>query len=230
MWHPGGFVPAGDGLTLMPDIFLSYSRDDQPTARLFAAGFERAGFSVWWDQTLRSGENYDQVTERALRDAKAVVVLWSRKSVDSRWVRAEATQADRNGTLVPVMIEPCNRPIMFELKHTAELAHWKGDPGDPAWRALLGDAAQFVTKETPGAAPALASRPIARRNIWHGTAITAIGIAVLLIACAGVWTTGAPMDGETCASRWAATISSAVRRMDFEPSAHQTNDPPAGLR
>ncbi len=68
----------------MPDIFLSYSREDQATARRFAEGFERAGFSVWWDQTLRSGEAYDQVTEKALKGAKAVVVLGSKRSVDSR--------------------------------------------------------------------------------------------------------------------------------------------------
>src|SRR5262249_30170317 len=42
--------------------------------------FEAEGFSVWWDATLRSGEAYDQVTEEALRTAKAVVVLWSQKS------------------------------------------------------------------------------------------------------------------------------------------------------
>lgn len=105
----------------MPDIFLSYSRDDQATARRFAEAFERAGFSVWWDATLRSGEAYDQVTEKALKEARAVVVLWSRKSVESRWVRAEATLAERNKALVPVMIEPCERPIMFELTHTADL-------------------------------------------------------------------------------------------------------------
>ena len=128
----------------MPDIFLSYSRDDQATARRFAEGFERAGFSVWWDATLRSGEAYDQVTEKALKEARAVVVLWSKKSVDSRWVRSEATLADRNKTLVPVMIEPCERPIMFELTQTAELAHWQGAADDKAWQALLSDVLRFV--------------------------------------------------------------------------------------
>lgn len=127
------------------DIFLSYSRDDQTTARLFAEGFERAGFSVWWDVTLKSGQDYDKVTEDALRGAKAVVVLWSKKSVESRWVRAEATEADGLGTLVPVMIEPCKRPIMFELKQSAELSHWKGDANDPAWQALINDVRGLVT-------------------------------------------------------------------------------------
>src|ERR1700684_3886535 len=128
----------------VPDIFFSYSRDDQATARLFAEGLEREGFTVWWDATLHSGEAYDQVTEKALREAKAVVVLWSRKSVDSRWVRAEATLADRNKTLVPVMIESCERPIIFELTHTADLSHWSGDPNDKAWQSCLSGVRRFV--------------------------------------------------------------------------------------
>jgi TIR domain len=72
----------------MTDIFLSYNRDDQAVARQFAEAFEGQGFRVWWDSTLRAGEAYDEVTEAALRQAKAVVVLWSKKSVVSRWVRA----------------------------------------------------------------------------------------------------------------------------------------------
>ena len=72
----------------MPDIFLSYNREDQAVARRFAEAFAAAGFDVWWDTTLRAGEAYDQVTEKALKTAKAVVVLWSKQSVESRWVRA----------------------------------------------------------------------------------------------------------------------------------------------
>lgn len=134
----------------MPDIFLSYNREDQAVARHFAEGFERAGYSVWWDVTLRSGDAYDEVTEQALRNAKAVVVLWSKKSVVSRWVRAEATLADRNRTLVPAMIEVCERPIMFELTQTAELGHWQGDGNDATWQAFVGDVRKII-----GTAPAV---------------------------------------------------------------------------
>ncbi len=101
---------------------------------------------MWWDAALRSGEAYDQVTEKALREARAVVVLWSPRSVESRWVRAEATQAARQGTLVPVMIEACTRPIMFELTQTSELMHWTGDGKDKAWMAFLADVRRFVEK------------------------------------------------------------------------------------
>jgi TolB-like protein len=145
-----------------PDIFLSYNREDQARAKLFAEAFEAEGFKVWWDVGLRTGEAYDEVTETALRTAKAVVVLWSKKSVQSRWVRAEATLADRNKTLVPCMIEPCERPIMFELTQTAELSRWDGSPTDKAWAAFLADVQRFVAKQaattvevptTPLAAP-----------------------------------------------------------------------------
>ena len=141
------------------DVFLSYNHADTATARCFAEGFEREGFSVWWDQRLKSGEAYDEVTEQALKNAKAVVVLWSPRSVVSRWVRAEATIADRCKTMVPVMIEPCERPIMFELTQTAELGHWTGAEEDPAWRSFIGDVKQFIARERLSGTPDLPTVP-----------------------------------------------------------------------
>lgn len=121
-----------------PDIFLSYSREDQQQARRIAAAFELEGFNVWWDQALAAGEAFDQVTEKALDDSRAVVVLWSPRSVTSRWVRAEAAQADEAGKLVPVQIEPCTVPVKFKLTQTADLTGWSGDTSDPRWRTLVG--------------------------------------------------------------------------------------------
>src|SRR3954469_15317666 len=142
-WQFQGSLIPGHFQASMADIFISYARDDAETARRFAEAFQDAGLSVWWDDALRSGEAFDESIERALREAKAVVVLWSASSVASRWVRAEATQADRNHTLVPVMIEPCQRPMIFELTHTADLTHWQGDRKDKAWQSLVADVLQM---------------------------------------------------------------------------------------
>ena len=131
------------------DIFISYNREDQAIARNFADAFVDAGLTVWWDVTLSSGDAYDQVTEQALKSAAAVVVLWSPRSVVSRWVRAEATVADRNGTMVPVTVDACERPIMFELTQTADLAHWQGDRQDNAWLALLADIRRRIALRAP---------------------------------------------------------------------------------
>ena len=137
---------------------------------------------MWWDTTLRAGEAYDEVTEQALREAKAVVVLWSPRSVVSRWVRAEATLADRNQTLVPCTIEPCERPIMFELIQTTELSHWRGDAGDRAWAAFLADVQRFVAREAEpvSAAPARTlDPPSVQETLKPGQSGSAPSLAVL---------------------------------------------------
>ena len=143
------------------DIFLSYARHDRGTARLFAESLGQEGFNVWWDAALRSGQTFDEVIERNLRDSKAVVVLWSPASVASRWVRAEATIADRRNKLAPAIIEACDRPIIFELTHTAELIGWTGDLNDPRWRTFVSDLQRLMEvgadPARPSASPAAAS-------------------------------------------------------------------------
>jgi TolB-like protein len=174
---------------VMADVFLSYNRDDQATARRFAEGLQRAGISVWWDQSLRSGEAFDRVTEKALAEASAVVVLWSKKSVESRWVRAEATQADQSGKLMPVTIEPSKRPIMFELTHTADLSGWQGGTDDPRWVAFVGDVRSRIMKHdvapslSPTNTPQIARDPTAPRR-WLPVALAA---AALLLLAGGTW-------------------------------------------
>jgi hypothetical protein len=82
-------------------------------------------------------------------------VLWSPASVASRWVRAEATLADRRNKLAPAIIEPCDRPIIFELTHAAELSDWTGDMSDPRWRTFVND----LERLTSAGADALPARP-----------------------------------------------------------------------
>ena len=113
---------------------------------MFAEGLGGEGFSVWWDASLHSGETFDEVIERNLREAAAVVVLWSPRSVASRWVRAEATLADRRNKLAPAIIEPCDRPIIFELTHAAELSDWTGDLTDMRWQTFVSDLRHLVQR------------------------------------------------------------------------------------
>ncbi|WP_310497207.1 TIR domain-containing protein [Sandarakinorhabdus sp.] len=210
----------------MTDIFLSYNREDQRQAKLFADAFAAAGLSVWWDTALRSGEAYDEVTEAALRAAKAVVVLWSPRSVVSRWVRAEATIADRCKTLVPVTIEPCERPIMFELTQTADLSHWTGEPGDKVWAALLDDVRRYVGREAEpeeiaitmaeplprptgerGSAPSLAVLPFTNRSQLAEDDILAEGMVEDLIAALAQGVFVRVLGGMATANLSRATIS-----------------------
>ena len=158
------------------DIFISYSREERPAAKHFAECFAREGFSVWWDAVLRSGQTFDEVIEKELRAAKAVVVLWSPRSVSSRWVRAEATLADRGNKLVPVIIERCDLPIIFELTHAADLSKWTGDTSDTAWQTLVSDLRRLVGDAADLAAAAAAAAAPPAEEVKRAPAHTAINV------------------------------------------------------
>lgn len=165
-----------------PDIFLSYSRQDLAIAGKMAAALKAAGHVVWWDQALKSGEVYDRVTETALREARVVIVLWSKAAVASDWVRSEATVAMQRGALMPVMIENCQRPVMFELRQSADLTGWKGNAKDPRLAAFLADVArQLATPEAskPLQAPVLrpSAGPSRRLLIGGGASLGAAALA-----------------------------------------------------
>ena len=50
---------------------------------------------------LRAGERFNDVIENALNEAKCVIVLWSKRSVQSLYVKDEATHALNRKKLVP---------------------------------------------------------------------------------------------------------------------------------
>jgi hypothetical protein len=123
----------------MIDVFVSYKSEDRSAAELIAHVLEAEGLTVWWDPVLQAGQDYQDTIDTNLRNALVVVVLWSPLSVKSRWVRSEATVADRQGALVPVMIRACERPLAFELVQTADLTRWHGERDAPEWRHFMND-------------------------------------------------------------------------------------------
>ncbi|OYQ30772.1 hypothetical protein CHU93_06330 [Sandarakinorhabdus cyanobacteriorum] len=179
----------------MPDIFLSYSRQDVAVAGAMAAVLSAAGHDVWWDREIRAGDVYDQVLENALRASRLVIVLWSKTAVVSDWVRSEATVAMQSGTLMPVMIEDCQRPVAFELRQSADLIGWKGNASDPRLVAVLAEVARQLG--APGAAP----RPVPATGPSRRALIgSAAGVAALAAGGVGAWRLMGNSDDDGTAS------------------------------
>ena len=97
----------------MTDVFISYSSEDRDRVRPLVATLERGGWDVWWDRQIDAGVAFDREIERAIDEAKCIVVVWSSTSVESEWVRTEAGEGLEKGNLVPVLIEDVKPPLAF---------------------------------------------------------------------------------------------------------------------
>ena len=113
----------------MADVFVSYSRNDKARVVPLVAAVEACGWSVWWDPHIAPGQEFDQLIDAELAIAGSVLVVWTRDSVSSRWVRGEAREAADRGILVPVRFDDAVLPIDVRAIHTIDLddATGKGD-------------------------------------------------------------------------------------------------------
>ncbi len=144
----------------MSDVFISYSRRDKATTKALAEVLEGRGLSVWWDREILPGSTFDQAIEQALGSAACVVVLWSRHSVASDWVKVEAAEAARRGVLVPVLIDSVEIPLEFRRVQTADLSDWRPEAPHPGLdRLLSGVAAKVGGAAHEEHAPAVTAAP-----------------------------------------------------------------------
>lgn len=130
----------------MADIFISYSSEDKTNVRLIAELFEQQGWSVWWDRQIPIGQRFDTVIEQELINAYCVVVIWTRRSVASEWVKNEANEASQSGKLVPILLEDVPLPLAFKRTEAALLMGWKGEPDHPELPLLFNGISQTIQK------------------------------------------------------------------------------------
>jgi hypothetical protein len=133
----------------MSDIFISYASADRETAHKFADALEGLGWSVWWDREIPPGKTFDQVIEEELNSARCVVVLWSKESVRSRWVRTEASAALDRECLVPALIDTVAIPLEFKRIQAATLTDWDGDTAHPDFDRLVQAVRQMLGQGQP---------------------------------------------------------------------------------
>lgn len=211
----------------MADVFISYASGDRERAGRLATSLEARGWTVWWDRKLLAGQSYDQAIEREIEAAKAVVVLWSRASLSSEWVKNEAGAAAERDVLVPAFIDDVRPPLEFRRRQAANLVNWDGDPAHEGFRALCdgiaaksADAGKYVSPlVTAGPSPpdthAAASPPRTKSRLG----LVAVLGAIALVAAASVawvgWgrvgaTQGPPAGAAGAAAESAGIADAAV--------------------
>src|SRR5215212_3572041 len=168
----------------MSDIFVSYKAEDRARVAPLVKALESDGLRVWWDTQIAAGSEWRSDIQEQLDAAPCVIVIWSKRSVgpEGRFVRDEASRAQRRGTYLPVRIDKVEPPLGFGELHAIPLQGWKGAKTDPRYRALT-DAVRAVTAgESPRTAAVGRSRQINRRSVLIGG-----GASAAVIAAVGGW-------------------------------------------
>lgn len=176
-----------------PPVFLSYARADQARAARLAAVLAGGGLDVWWDARIEGGAEFAEAIRVALDRAEAVVVLWSRASVGSDWVRDEAATGRDRRRLVPVSLDGSAPPLGFRQYHALDFSKWRGREDCPELAALRRAIAALA-----GAAPAPSTSPA--RSAVSRRGVLAFGAGAAALAGGGVWAwrewgQGAPAPG-----------------------------------
>jgi hypothetical protein len=133
------------------DVFVSYAHANQHRVKPISKGLTDAGFTLWWDDHLRAGEDFAMVIERELAASKCAVVVWSEAARNSLWVRAEATEALDAGKLVQVRVDGVKPPLPFTVVQMHDLTRWRGGRSDQPWPHVESAASAFA--RTGPAAP-----------------------------------------------------------------------------
>jgi TolB-like protein/tetratricopeptide (TPR) repeat protein len=155
-------------------LFLSYARADEPFARKLATALEQAGFTIWWDAMIEGGAAFGRSIAEALERADAVLVLWSKTSIDSDWVKDEAAQGRDRHRLIPLAIDGTPPPLGFRQYQTIDLSHWNGRRTAPQF-ASLERAVAAALGQKPAAQAAQAG--VDRRDLLiGGSAAAAIAV------------------------------------------------------
>ena len=165
----------------MAEIFISYCSKDREAAREVAAALVGRGHTVWWDRDIVTGESFDHVIERELGCAKAVVVLWTRDSVASEWVKNEAASAMERGVLLPVSLDEARPPLEFRRRQTANLSGWGGNPSHEGFQLLTRGVDKLLGGSARPQPTTIREEPASR----SGRRVAAIVIAAIVIAGGG---------------------------------------------
>jgi tetratricopeptide (TPR) repeat protein len=184
--EPTPATPVRDGLKRA--VFVSYATANRKQALSVCKAIESHGTECWIStRDVRPGENYQEAIVRAIRNARAMVLVFSEAANDSDEIKKELSLASRYR--VPVMalriadVEPSDA-FAYELSTRQWIDAFDG--WDRSIDALVGRIEQ-VSDAEPVEASARARRRASfssRRRVWVAAAAASL---LLLAIAAGAW-------------------------------------------
>lgn len=197
-------------------IFLSYSREDRAQVLPIIKRLSAVGHDVWWDGLLEGGDRFSQVTETALETRDVVLVVWTARSIDSHWVRDEATRGRDRGRMLSISLDGTQPPLGFRQIQYIDLSQ----SGSPAKGAAFDEALAALAKINGKAGTSLTFANGGTRS--RGIHPMFSRRSALILGTAGVLATAGGVAMWESEFFTAAAQSNSVAVMTFE---NLSNDP-----
>ena len=115
------------GISKQKQLFVSYSRTDEPFVHRIVADLDRKGVACWLDaKEIRVGDSVSARIEEGIEQADLFCLCLSRASVQSDWVLREyrtalTMQLRTSGArprILPLLIETCDIPaLLMDIKY-----------------------------------------------------------------------------------------------------------------
>jgi hypothetical protein len=136
----------------MSDIFFSYAPDDIDQAEKLRDTFLQQGWTVWNGPVTVHADAYNDRVDRALKEAKVVVVLWSHAARKSAFMR---NVIERQGRMPPIFVrlEDVDVPDEFRFVRSFKIQGRVKSAGPDYLPYLLHHLHTLINPSTAPAAP-----------------------------------------------------------------------------
>jgi hypothetical protein len=143
------------------DVFISYARVDADEARAIRDKLTALGLRVFFDtEGIDTGEEFPVIIDRAVKNARCVLGLWSRRAFDGRWVRIESRIGLDQKKLVAATIDgmrPEELPAEFYNVNVESLAAFDDEDKHEGWQRVLRSIGKRVGRSDLANAPSSAA-------------------------------------------------------------------------
>lgn len=218
------------------DVFISYARADAARSRIVRDKLAALGLRVFFDtEGIDTGEEFPLIIDGAVKGARCVLGLWSRRAFAGRWVRIESRIGLDQRKLVAATLDamrPDELPAEFYNVNIKSLANFNGEDDHEGWRRILraigkrvgradlcGSATPVAAPPTPAIAVTLTPRQAQMALIAGGGAVLLAALMVfnpLHLGPNAVSANQAPASGVDVSGAWSGTYSEAGHETRFD--------------
>jgi hypothetical protein len=173
----------------MPRVFISHSTLDRAIVEeRIIQPLTANGIATWYaKQDIRTAEEWERSILQGLKECDWFLVVMSRSSAESRWVRSEVHWAcdERQQHIVPVLIEDCDPDKFHIMLRQIQSIDLRANTSSAVARLLevwgvlpAKQSSPAVIAPTPPEKPRQSAPPRA-----GALALACLGIALLVAAC-----------------------------------------------